>query len=811
MKCDPKYKNLNEIKSYSEQKYATMQWAEQVCKNDEYLKQEVELLKYLAPPTVRKMFAPISLDPQKSWGCKINTDNNKVSFSEELSRDILIDFQDFTYIDEEKSDCAFEAYMDNGAVKKRACVPMIIDDSTVDLSCRNHQGGGVGSYWGVGYDKSKNYQTRPEWVNDWKESTIPAIARAQTFTIPSGVNGMLESVDLMIHTEGSIYSMWGSPLYVQVWRTKDFHATKTYWDKTNKRAKRYVPDQWETIKYPSGYPYDALATASYQPMKTAPGWLNFEFDKAIEVQAGEHYALVFLSPLSHPSHQPMIGGWSRQHDKKYTGGDAFLSEDNGRSWRRYGKNADNWKKVDFRLGRYTPQDFAFQCHIREYTKGRDTEEEYYLYLNPIHANPIKKVTINPTCEGNENNSIFTLVFEVSSDGKTWTALDNTSSVSFSPDESGEYPHIAFIRARMQSALTGGATSTDATPYIEQMVVTLTMDHPSELYARTQVYKPKLGEILGANVWGSVYAPFTVEPNVTGSVEIIEDRECSEYFEIITAEGLAKYVYTDSDGNLACMFDGIDPEAITAEDVEDIYEYLMENPLVLSILKDNNIYIKPYTYEVNSESVTDMMSFTDGIKLVNSPAYPLVSCTLHPTANSTNDESYKEWVDFKFDYDNDLLNFYYETGHKVLDEIPDGSLTVTYNPIFIQDLSANEVGRRSSSDEGLILDYFKESFIVSDADYENNAVKLRARAVEPLKEVYLNDEEIYENVNYRVDYTNNTLIFDVDYATKINVGDTLTVVYTPNLEATGICIGYRGRRNSKEKNMFIEPNYIEYKV
>ena len=34
-KCAANYKNLNRIKSYSEQGYATVQWAKQVCMNDE--------------------------------------------------------------------------------------------------------------------------------------------------------------------------------------------------------------------------------------------------------------------------------------------------------------------------------------------------------------------------------------------------------------------------------------------------------------------------------------------------------------------------------------------------------------------------------------------------------------------------------------------------------------------------------------------------------------------------------------------------------------------------------------------------------
>ena len=71
--CPSQYKNLNQIQSFSEQMYPTVQWAEQNCKNDEYLKQKTDELEYLTPPAVRKRFSPILLDELNSFGCKINT------------------------------------------------------------------------------------------------------------------------------------------------------------------------------------------------------------------------------------------------------------------------------------------------------------------------------------------------------------------------------------------------------------------------------------------------------------------------------------------------------------------------------------------------------------------------------------------------------------------------------------------------------------------------------------------------------------------------------------------------------------------
>ena len=83
-KCNPSYKNLNEIQSFSEQRYATVQLMEQACMNDEYLKQEVDELGYLTPPRVRKRFTPILLDEQNSWGCELG--NGVVDFSNQTEK-----------------------------------------------------------------------------------------------------------------------------------------------------------------------------------------------------------------------------------------------------------------------------------------------------------------------------------------------------------------------------------------------------------------------------------------------------------------------------------------------------------------------------------------------------------------------------------------------------------------------------------------------------------------------------------------------------------------------------------------------------
>ena len=826
--CPANYKNLSEIQSFSEQMYPTVQWAEQNCKNDEYLKQKTEELEYLTPPAVRKRFSPILLDELNSWGCKINTSldeakKDTVMFNADTNQEVIIDFNNFDLIDMNKSDCVFETIPTkalNSATNtqeittsvKRACVPMV-QSSTVNYNCTNYDVSYINSFWYVGFDKTKSYQVRPDWIADIFDEEIPSVVRAQTFTVPNGIsNGKLESIDLWIENNGTTNSNWGSPLIVQIWKTTPRKVEVTTWNKNKKKSE--PTGSYEYIAWPSGDVRKPLAQSVFYPTKTTPAVQNFLFDKAITVNAGEKYAIVILSPLSHNEHCPRIGGWGRNcATDKYSGGDAFLSEDNGRTFIRYGRND---LKVDYKFGQLSPQDFSFKCHIRNYTSGRDTTEQYYLYLKPIASNPIKEVQINPiSVGGNENSNNNLLVFEVSSTGKqnSWMSLDENYKARFNKDsETGEYPHIVFVRARMKANLPSGSDTTEVTPYIEKFIVNLTLDSPSEMYARTHYYYPKLSPMLGANVWGRIFAPFTAEPGVEGSVEIIQEKLFTEHFTIITAEELSNYTYIDEDNHLQSTIPGLDVDKITDDDLEVRYQYLMESPNALNLLKARSIYVKPYTYVKDEKTVTHMMSFDEGIQFTNSPAYPIQQCLIQPDGN-TEVQAYGEWLDFVFDYDNDILKFYHETNNDVITDLPVGNLSVSYNPIFIQDLTNNEVGRRES-DEGLILDYFKETFIISDTELENRSVTLRVHAVDPIRSVLLNGEELYEDVDYIVDYTNHQITFPVldnNSTTILNANDTLTVIYTPNLEDTGIAIAYRAKRTNKDKQMIIKPNYIEYKV
>ena len=257
------------------------------------------------------------------------------------------------------------------------------------------------------------------------------------------------------------------------------------------------------------------------------------------------------------------------------------------------------------------------------------------------------------------------------------------------------------------------------------------------------------------------------------------------------------------------------------------KYLNDNPDVLSKLKTFNVYVKPYLDENNSYYLSfdggldeDNNQILGGLNLTNSPAYPIQECLLQPSGG---DEvvSLGEWHDYTIDYDNDIMTI----EETLLSNLASGSLGVSYNPVFIQDLTIEDVGLHVDEDtglnvEGLILDYFKETFDIGELEVESRSVKLQCAPVDPIRSVVLNKDtenetELREDLDFNVDYDNNEIIFPIvnmdNQSSILQLNDEITVVYTPNLEDTSIAIGYRARRTDTSHQCIIKPNYYEYKV
>lgn len=937
-KCKPSYRNLNTIQSYSEQKYATVQWCQQNCENDEWLKREIEKLKYLAPPNIRrKFFIGQSVKEQGSWGYDI-VSKDSVKFSTKTHDSIFLDFANNKgeeWIDWSKTTVVKQAYTvkdsdGNDVPKSKIVLPNHIEDHSIDPEYAyfgtGEDNSGYNSAWYVGFDKSKNFYLKPEWIKDWRHKDIPSVARAQTFKVPTNLKNnpdtvKLESVTLDLEYNGGP-SEASSPLYVQIWTTYNGSAYVSSWDnkkkevvykyikadsttpKSYQRYRKVVTYEYEkytsgknkgkykkdkngnkiikkdkkgnkiikstdykkdkngayVIKrtkiakphYKSSGIYKPLAHKEYNPQSSNKGGhQTISFDSPPVLKPGSSYAIVLFSPLNSWDNCPRWAGWGRncKRDKLYPDGDACISYDNGRTWKRYGKN-DKKEVKEYKQGKYTPQDYRFSCKVetKEGIKNEVTvysTGDYYLYLKPIYSNPIHKVQIAPDGEGTEtyNQDKIRADYQLSVDGENWMDFPDNWTL-----ELEEPSRVVFIRVKMSRTqiMSGNTDTTESmTPSIESIRIDLDTDLPDKMYVRTAPYAPRVGHIMGASLWGKVYAPFKTDPTVTCKVDIIEEREAEESFSIIDLDLLDEKI-------IELGLDASWLDNRTTADERCIY--LTENPEILDTLKYNRVYVKPHeinnvmynlsfassedSLKVEAEDTEDSLDedgtestinvYPDelgGIKITDEVASPIISCQLEPEGVADgNLTPYGEWYSYVFDYDNNELIFRRE----ILEKMVNGNLTVKYNPVFIKDLSVDEVGEHYDENgiksDGLVLDYFKETFVINNTNLETRSVPLRVQPTDPIKFVYLYradmDEseepiELQEDVDFTVDIYSRELVFKVNntdgVSTVLSLGDTLEVIYTPNLTSDSISIGYYAKRTNKDMQCDIQNYYIEYKV
>lgn len=763
-KCPAKYKNLG-LMSFDEQREVTIQMLRQICMNDEWLKQELEKVKYETPAVNRKRFSPIAVDKLQSYGYKISS-NNEVVFDSSTTKEIEIDFSDLSYIDDAKKTCVIESIVENGETIQQAKIPKKVN-SSIDKTTRNYSpwaikdandniiGGDMiaNEHWYVGFDRNRQYEMRPNWLSNQLNNEIPSIGRAQTFKAKA--TGLLESVVLNIKAnEGADKFNTASPLIVQIRKTVD------------KEGVAYP----EELKCDYNGKYTVLAQQEIRFSNTSPDIVSIAFSNPCTVTKNEKYAIVVLSPLSHPTHCYWLGGWNKHcHADSYADGDAFFTFNNGMTWIRYGQDED----VEYHEGRYAPQDFAFQCHIRTFQTEYDKNKDFWLYLKPIFSNPVKRVTLSAIDTGEASSGNLQLEYWGSNDGRNWKKFTN-NRLDFDTHNC-----MTFIKVRMKSTIND-------TPIIEYMRLTLDTDVPDEMYVRTQYYYPKTTPMLGANSWGRLNAPFKVDPSVSCEAEIIRDREVTEHFIIIEPKDIQNYTWLDE----------IDSTKVTGKTNDQNHKYLTDNPSAVTALKEHQIYVTGYT-----KNGTWVDGFFDEFDFISSPAYPILDCSLQPISGKT--KIFGEWYDFTFDYDEDKLTFFSDLKTSL---VP-GTLSVKYNPLFISHLTNEEMP--------LILDYFKETIQITEDMLTNRKVPLRALALDPLRDVFLNDEELIEDVDFTVDYNSSELLFEVvntdDESTILSLNDILEVVYTPSLEDAGISIGYFATRENIRKQCYIKPNYIEFKT
>ena len=870
-KCDPKYKNLNEIQSFSEQRYLTVQLMQQACMNDEYLKQYCERLNYLSPPAVRIGLKDMLnwIDPNKSYG--YTADNSEARFSSKVEDSIVIDFNDTSMIDFDKTTTSIVSFIDGvpdldpgetyedtpgtdeGTVVRRCELPrnsqLIHTEAVYDYSTGNIDSAyppNIAAY--VAFNKSKNYYVQPAWLKNWRDYEMKSIARAQTFKAKT--DGTLVAIDLELDFNGyNWHGNTGSPLYVQIWETHKKQVKKTKYDPTTQSIvydlDRDGKIKTETIAWPANrsdvndteYRYHPLTEAIWDDDKTSD-WLTGKvrhptvvFDKPIQVKKGYSYAIVLMSPLSEYKHCPCWMGWTRASTKdKYPDGDAFYSENHGGSFVRYGENTfqNNYKQAI-----KDPVDFAFRCHIRTKDEEDITKEEYalgnyYLYLKPIISNPIREFTLSATDEGDATiNPDLHIRYHYSTNGKIWSQCYKGTPVTLSTPSK-----VLFIRARLYR--DNNSTGND-TPFIEDITINTKMNLPNEMYFRTNFIKAKTTPMLQGNIWSRIHSKLLTDPTTTCTVDIIEDTTPIDHYRIVSLDEFSDVMVEYNMDNTEYASKSTDAQRAA---------YIVQNQSILVELKKDGVYLKPELIDVNNVPTLYKFSFTPeggdmvvqnptnasytfgGIQFKNNIAYPILYCKLNE--GLLDEVAYTEGIDYTFDYDTNIFSFnMLNPPNNILMNIHTGVLSVSYNRIFLKGLTINELGNHldevtGQKEEGVIMDYFQEEITITSENVETRKVGLRCRPLDPIREVTLNkdtenEQRLVEGVtaDYTVDIENNLLEFNINNSDEtssiLNLNDKLTVVYTPNIDCESICLGFRATRENTKKQVKIQDSYIEYKV
>lgn len=763
--CPKEYKNHGE-EAFGEGRYVTAEMLKQFCKNDSYLKNETENLWLEVNPTSRKRLDPLPVDPNLSYGVTIPNEQDKVSrLSNSTEQTIHLDYNDLSLVDSNASTAVIESILSSDdKVIKRVTIPREkgkVKKDTRDYSpwaVPDEKGGFMdysdllcNEYWYVSYRKDIPYELRTTWLKNPLHGSIPGVSRAQTFKAKE--TGVLEAVTLNIRGPFNV----GTPLIICIHDTVEQDGI--LYPKSN--------HDWST-----GNPFLARQDVFFD--HTDPEIYTIRFEHPCTVEQDKSYAIAVYSPTTHPSEAYSIGGWSQSClAEPYKDGYAFVSENSGATWSRYGKIDET---VPYHYGNQAPHDFAFICHIREHA-GTDyiKDVDHYLYLKPIRCNPCKQITISElSTSGTKEAHHFG--YEVSSNGSAWNKFNDKKTFTFSDN-----PTMIFVRIKLKT------TDSNSAPYVETFGLTLRTDVALQGYARLPYYCPPRNNILGANVWGGLYAPYVSGANESITkckVEVISNRTVNEHHKLIKPVDIKDYTHFPELKNYA--------EKIKEVKEEEVTEYLEDNPVIVNIFKEYHMYI---------------IGFIKTIPLDNKAAYPMTSVTLN-TRNEGNDiiKQYSEFYDYKVNYDENNLSF------MVDNNLSPGELNIQYNPVIISGLKQEDFPFR--------LDYIQEEFTIGQSTLFNAEFPLKCAPNDPIYEVILNNNyELKEDIDFTIDYTNKKLILkDINDIGKVNynIGDTIKITYTPHITDEGLSIGFSMTRTDSKYNIEAgldskgRCTYLEYK-
>lgn len=656
-KCPARYKNLG-LETFGNKKKVTDELLKQLCKNDEYLYQQIRVLLDLTDPESRKRFNPPTFEDEvKSFGYQEGTknDTNCYKFNDGGRNVFLIDFdtsndgafrrgdivydRDETIVDYDKTGDAINIYVDKDGghakiaqvtgtkqerqlVKAAQTIEVTTPKTTtksvsttvatgnveLDSYCYGPYGGmAPNGWWYVGYDLNKNYSVAPEWWKAPYTEGIPSKCRAQTFVAQH--TGWVTQVNLNLKTESN--KIPASPFSCEIWETKD------------------------------GKPYGgALARVEKSFAHTGGRIESFVFNTKVLITKGKKYAIVMRSPLSHRSATYRTVGWPRTCYTNYMKGsyfygEAYSSSDNGKTWIEYNSSAYGVLKC---TAATMPIAFGFELFVQP-TKEEVTEEEvieyvttlkktdpeyqmvdvpyayypkgnHYLYFNIPSTNPINYLSINNLTDAEKLNG-QQIIFDVSYNGEDW---NNNYHMSDTVDGTGSYdftlikPTFVSVRCNLYN------TDETKTPELTDVEFVVDTEPSQKAYIRSLPYCPESETMLPACIWSEVNANYEKEDNTDVKIDIVREIESEELISI----------RKDTKEELWSYYKSYYPNA-NANDYTDegFREAIQRDKGFIDYLKT----LEPKVYVICALPVTDKKyyKYFDDIELSHYPAYPMVSC------------------------------------------------------------------------------------------------------------------------------------------------------------------------------------------
>ena len=616
--CPPIYRNL-QCESFSNKRKITSQMLRQFCKNDAYLYEQIKELWDATDPESRKRFYPPDfIDTSRSFGIESfdisqdqlefynywksvfrfnRTDNYSYHFDFDgtgdhmeyesdrsnqnvtVYADSLLDIE--TTYNEEKLEIVKEVVNESTGETASVLKPPVVSGTYEEIEHHKAQYTTVkgntstkyvtkkteklgkakkdafcygayknwhcNSFWYCGFNRSKNYNIKKAWKKDQDSYDIPSVCRSQTFQALS--SGRISKVSL--NMQGSKSAV--SPCIVEIRTT-----TK------------------------SGKPSTKVLARTEKKFTHSTGSITaFEFKNKALVKKGETYAIVVRSPLSEFGKTYRLGGWARtcfSNSKKqaYYKGDAYLSEDNGKTWIRYGKSKDgksygsHW--YDWGIAE-KPLDFGFEVFVQPVTTKAVKEKvtttnksykklvkeaydevrtyeynyfksgSYYLYLKPIQTNPIDSFYIEKQYTANDGDEYWAFEYY---DNETSEWREYTQSVNFDNNRTNytvlklrircDILQNTFINTTteapdsdLQHLISTNKLSTTQLTYLKNFTVNISCFKPTKAYLRTLYYHPTTTEILGANIWSEIGVKAKTLNNATVEIDVIHEKESIEHF------------------------------------------------------------------------------------------------------------------------------------------------------------------------------------------------------------------------------------------------------------------------------------------